>query len=209
MAQTIASDSFTGTNWTDLHNHTAEKGGTWLRNAATPTARFYLYGGKTHCGQIQGSAGAALYLPVVPASPDYSVFCDITISTMIGHVGIAGRMSATQNTYYFVYPDPANVWVLGKRVAGALTVLNNSINTPGVGTYELELRMTGTTIAFYVDGVLQADETDSSITAAGFGGVRSATVNDAGTGKHIDNFTIVDSSTAPSPRSYAMGIIGI
>lgn len=208
MTQEIARDTFTGTSWSDLHNHPAEKGGQWARNATTATARFYLYGGKTHCGQITPGTGAAFYLPVVPASADYSVFCDITIKTMIGHVGLAGRMVTNADTYYFIYPDAANVWVLGKRVNSALTILNNSINTPGIGTYQLELRMTGTTIAYYVDGVLGASETDSSITAVGRGGIRSATTNDAATGKHIDNFRIVDTSTAPTGRSYAAGFIG-
>jgi hypothetical protein len=209
MVQTIATDRFTGTNYSDLHNHTADQGGRWVRHPATSTSRFYLYSGKVYAGAVSGSAGACFYLPVVPFSADYSVFCDYNIKTMTGHMGLAGRIHATNNTHYLIYADPANVWVLGKRVGGVLTVLNNSINTPGTGTYDLELRMTGTTIAFYVDGVLQADETDSAITAAGYGGLRAGTTNDATTGKHVDNFSIVDASTAPVARSSVVGLIGL
>ncbi|MDQ3541399.1 MAG: hypothetical protein M3440_11990 [Chloroflexota bacterium] len=208
MAQEIGLDTFTGTNWSDLRLRNADKGGQWARNTATPNARFYLFDGKVHCGQVDAGAGAAFYLPAVPASADYSVFCDYTIKTTIGHVGLAGRMVTSANTHYFVYADSANVWVLAKRVDGLITVLNNSINSPSSGTVALELRMTGTTIAFYVGGVLQASAVDSAITAAGRGGVRSASVNDANTGKHIDNLRIVDTSVAPVGRSYAVGFVG-
>jgi hypothetical protein len=209
MTQTIATDRFTGTSYSDLHNHTAEQGGKWVRHPATSTSRFYLYSGKVYAGAVSGSAGALFYLPVVPFSADYSVFCDYNIKTMTGHMGLAGRIHATNNTHYLIYADPANVWVLAKRVNGVLTVLNNSINTDGAGTYELELRMTGTTIAWYVDGVLIADETDSSITAAGYGGLRAGSSSTSTTGKHVDNFTIVDASTAASPRSSVVGLIGL
>jgi hypothetical protein len=209
MTQTVGSDAFVGTNYSDLHNHTAEQGGKWVRHPATSTSRFYLYSGKVYAGAVSGSAGACFYLPVVPFSADYSVFCDYNVKTMTGHMGLAGRIHATNNTHYLIYADPANVWVLAKRVNGVLTVLNNSINTDGAGTYELELRMTGTTIAWYVDGVLIGDETDSSITAAGYGGLRAGSASTATTGKHVDNFTIVDGSTAPVARSSVVGLIGL
>jgi len=207
----IASDAMTGTNWTDLHNHIAEQGGQWVRNPATPSARMYIYGGKVHCGQISGSAGAAFYLPVVPDSADYTVACDYTVLTNIGHVGIAGRMSTTANTYYFTYYDPVGHLILAKRVNGVITTLGFDIGTMSAGgaTYELALIMAGTTISVEVDGVEVISEIDSSITAVGRGGVRSGSVNDASTGKHIDNFTITDASVAPSPRSFVVGQSGL
>ena len=102
MTQTIALDTFAGTNFTDLHNHTGDSGITWARNAATPSARFLLFDGKTYCDTVQGSAGAALYCSAVPFSADYYVEADITIVTNVGFTGIALRMSTTANTYYFV-----------------------------------------------------------------------------------------------------------
>lgn len=207
MAQFVA-DSMTGTNWDDLNERQGEVGATWAKNGATPNARFYIYDGKTHCGQVDGSAGAAFYASGIPSSADYTVGCDYTVKTGIGHVGIAGRMSTTQNTYYFTYLDPDGGLILAKRVNGVITTLDAvfGVMAPGT-TYQLELIMTGTTIAVEVDTVQEMSVVDASIAAAGRAGVRSGTVNDKDTGKHIDNFFAVDgSSPTPVPTAQAVWI---
>ena len=205
MTQTIALDTFAGTNFTDLHNHTGDSGITWARNAATPSARFLLFDGKTYCDTVQGSAGAALYCSAVPFSADYYVEADITIVTNVGFTGIALRMSTTANTYYFGYPDAGGNWVLAKRVNGTITTLDAG-GTVSPGTYLVRLEAVGTAITLDVDGVQLASATDSAITDAGRGGVRAGSATQQ---KYIDNFTIVDGSAPIVSRSYAIGLVGL
>jgi hypothetical protein len=204
-------DSMTGGRYQDLHKREGELGAAWARCAATPSARFYLFDNRAHCGVIQGSAGAALYASGAPPTPDYTVACNYTVKTNVGHVGIAGRMSMTANTHYLVYYDPQNVLVLAKRVNGVLTILGNSdAGTMSAGqTHTLALDMVGTTIRALVDDQEIYSVADDSITGAGRAGVRSATVNDAHIGKHIDNFRAFDASVAASPRTRALIATGL
>ncbi len=90
--------------------------------------------------------------------------------------------------------------------ANGITTLDAvfGVMSPG-NTYQLELIMTATTIAVEVDTVQEMSVVDASISAAGRAGVRSGTVNDKDTGKHIDNFFAVDGSS-PSPTATAQAV---
>ncbi len=197
-------DTMTDTNWRDLHLHTGEIGATWTRHPSTPSSRWYLFGNRVHCGVI-----GALYASGVPASADYTVDCDYTIFSDIASIAICGRVSTTADTMYYVYYLGAEL-VLVKRVAGERTTLGAWVSTLSGGgtTYQLQLSMVGTAIKVFLNGVERISVIDSGITVAGRGGVRSAGANDAGTGKHIDNFTVTDTSTAAATTrgySYVIG----
>jgi len=202
----VTRDTFTGPNWEDLHERVGELGAVWTRHPSTPDSRWYLFGGKVHCG-VPG----ALYASGVPAVADYTVDCDYTIYTDIASIAICGRMSTSADTMYYAYYLGGEL-VLARRVAGAITSLGAWIGTLAGGgtTYQLRLSMVGTAIKVLVNGVERISVTDSAITAAGRAGVRSAGANDANTGKHIDNLVVTDTSSAPAPagRAYAI-IIGL
>jgi hypothetical protein len=201
----VVSDAMTGSNWQDLNERSGAVGASWTYHPQTPLTRWYIYGNKVHCGV----AGAA-YASGVPASADYTVSCDYTVYTDIASISICGRMSTSADTMYYVY-YLNNELVLVKRVAGAITTLGTWPTTLSTGgtTYQLELDMSGTTIRALLNGVERISVTDGDITAAGRAGVRSAGSNDSGTGKHIDNFLVEDASVAASPRSYAVGLLGL
>ena len=195
----ISRDTFSnGANWDDIEERQGELGATWTKHQATPGGRFYVFDGKVHCGQISAGTGALFYTNAVPSNANYKVGCNYTMKTNIGHVGIAGRIQTGSHNYYYTYYDPSNVLVLALRTPSGVTILDNSnAGTITVGqTVLLELDMNGTTIRSLVDGVQIYSVTNSGITLAGRGGVRSATTNNANTGKHIDDFTITDGSSA-------------
>ncbi len=175
----FVSDAMTGTNWSDLHLHTGGVGATWARHPVTSGSRWYIYGNKVHCG-VPGE----LYASGVPSSADYTVECDYTIYTDFANISIAGRMSTSAETFYYVYYLSGQL-VLASIVGGTITSLGVWVTTQRISVV------------------------DSGITAAGRAGVYSITANDAGTGKHIDNFIATDTSIAAIPRSGAARTIGL
>lgn len=198
----FAADRMDGANWTDLNERAGQIGATWAYHPKTPATRWYLYGGKVHCGVI----GAA-YASGVPESADYDVECDYTVYTDIGSVSLAGRMSTTALTMYYVYYGGGYLNLI-KSVAGTLT---NLVSEPMAwsGTKHLKLEMRGTALKVYVAGVLTISATDGAITAAGRAGMRAGGANDKETGKHIDNFVATDLSVAARPRAQVVGIVGL
>jgi len=194
-------DTMTDANWRDLHLHTGEVGASWTRHPSTPNSRWYIFDNRVHCG-----VAGALYASGVPAVSDYTVACDYTIYTDIASISICGRMSTSDDTMYYAYYLGGEL-VLVKRVAGAITTLGVWISTltGGGTTYGLALQMIGTAIKVFLNGIERISAIDSSITAAGRGGVRSAGVNDAGTGKHIDNLVLSDTSSTPAPGASSRG----
>ncbi len=202
---TFVQDAMTGTNWSDLHLHTGAVGATWTRHTTTSTSRWYIFDNKVHCG-IPG----IIYASGTPASADYSVECDYTRYTNTAAISIAGRISTSAATFYYVYELFGEI-VLAKQINGVITSFGFDVTGLMVNgqTYRLKLEMIGSAIKVYVDGIQKISATDGDITSAGKAGVRSPSSNDAGTGKHIDNFLAYDTSTPTSPANSNTQVIWI
>jgi len=200
---TFVQDAMSGTNWQDLHNRTGAIGAKWTRHPTTASSRWYIFDNKVHCG-IPG----ILYASGAPASADYSVECDYTRFTNTAAISIAGRISTSAATFYYVYELNGEI-VLAKQINGVITSFGFDVTgLMGNGaTYRLKLEMIGSAIKVYVDGIQKISAVDSDITSAGKAGVRSPSSNDAGTGKHIDNFLAYDTSTPVSPANSGTQII--
>jgi lysophospholipase L1-like esterase len=144
--------------------------------------------------RVYGISSSILQNSAIPPSADYyveAVFYYITLlSTEIG--GIAGRMQSTSHTLYFCrYSASAAGWQLFKTVLGVSTQLGATIAATVLSgdTYTVRLTMIGTTISVSVNSVTIISVTDSSITTAGFAGIRLASISSDTTGLHIDSFT--------------------
>lgn len=171
--------SYTGDALTD---HVGEVGATW---AAHPSAagewswfdeRYY----PTTPGIVTASGA--------PSSADYIVSCRYRYLSNTGAVGIAGRIQSGAATCYYAYHNSGQ-WVLAKLSAGTPTTINTSSQTLTAGNdYLVELSMVGSAISLAINGVTATSGTDSSITAAGSAGVRSAAAVTTTTGKHISHF---------------------
>jgi predicted ThiF/HesA family dinucleotide-utilizing enzyme len=150
-----------------------------------------------------------VYYQANPANANYKVEASIVVLTSDSSSGVAGRIDTSDRTYYTAYIEATtNKVILAKRVAGVITSLGVSAAAYGVGTHLLALDMNGTTIRALIGGVQVLSVTDSSITAAGKGGIRGVTTSDVGIGKHIDNVKVYDALVASSPKSYAV-LVGL
>lgn len=200
----FAEDRYTGTDWQTINAKGADLGGP-IVDHPSEDGNWYIYGNRALCR----TAGLAYYTGP-PSSADYSVSADILVKNSIGSTGVAGRISTTARTYYSAYIEQGTgIVVLMKRVAGAVTSLDVSAASYGIGTHTLTLDMVGTTIRALIGGVEVCNVTDSSITAAGKAGIRAPVISDTTTGKHLDNFVATDTSTAAAGRSFAIGLIGL
>lgn len=197
-------DPCTGTSWQPFTAHTPTLGGPCV-NHPDETGDFYCVSNRAVCR----SAPALVYYQANPANANYKVEASIVVLTSDSSSGVAGRIDTSDRTYYTAYIEATtNKVILAKRVAGVITSLGVSAAAYGVGTHLLALDMNGTTIRALIGGVQVLSVTDSSITAAGKGGIRGVTTSDVGIGKHIDNVKVYDALVASSPKSYAV-LVGL
>ncbi len=191
-------DSFTGTAGTLLSSHTPEAGGGWTKwqqdNATVVLS-------DANRARRNGVGGISYLATATPSSPDYQVTADVYVKSLIDEddAGVVGRFD-TGNTngsgtrYIARYSEPNGYWELRKDVNGSGALLGSWSDTPNVGqTYSVTLDMKGSTIRMLVDGVERVSVTDTSITAAGRGGIRLGSGGTGAsptnsTGMHLDNF---------------------
>jgi hypothetical protein len=169
-------DSFEDTGGTTLASHTGETGATWtLHPLAQWDALFSASG-----SEVYSDVQAVYYASGVAPGTDYRAAgrarfhsaSDVTVN----YVFVTGRMDESASTMYmfgFVYAG-VNRWELKKMVGGSETLLAASTNDlPSAGdTPLIDLRMEGTLIQGFVDGVQIASATDVGITGPGRAGLR-------------------------------------
>ncbi len=207
----LSADSFTsGAAATLLSARAGETSATWAplgsNNATvetfTPDQNF---GGNSFFQGIRHSNGAGTgtyYASATPTSANYRVEADLTVKTLQtgDAVGVVGRLSTNGTFYGAQYNVPTGAWQLYKSVNGTITLIGTPSaetltptgSTSSNGQRHLALDLNGTTIRLLVDGVVKVTATDSSITAAGRGGVRfvATSTSSTTTGLHLDNFAM-------------------
>lgn len=203
----FATDAFAGTTNTELSAYS----GVWSKQSGYSADIHIGVGGQYACCFNSSTVGCYQH-SASPAGADYSIQADIkrlAASSYTPRMGVCGRMAAGAQTLYWTYhSDTTNTTKLYKTVAGAQTELGSYANTLTTGVAQThELRMTGTTIELYIDGVQRVSVTDSSITAAGKAGLiafqmREPSVQDTGS---IDNWSATDigggGGSTQAPRS--------
>ena len=197
---TISGDAMAGTAGATLQSRTGEVGTTWTKHALSNADAVL-----TDAGRIRKNGTAtwqSLYFTSPqPATPNYTVEADVYVRSNLADdmVGVIGRVdtSNANGTYYLArYEQPAQKWMLYKRVNGSWDWLGESAQSlTALSTYRLALTMSGSTIRVLVDGVEKISVTDSGISAAGRGGVSfgfgaAATTVTNTVGFHLDNFRI-------------------
>lgn len=167
----------------------------------------------------QSATGATAYYTTdfSPASADYDVEADIYAytTTRQSRPYVCGRMSTSANTYYAArlscVATTSGTLSLWKSVAGTLTQLGSdvAVTLAASTTYNVRLKMSGTTIKVFLDDSEVISQTDSSITAAGQAGIRypseSLTPTDT-TGLQIDNFDAYSASGTTYTKSLSATI---
>lgn len=168
-------DNFAGAASSALTSHYADLGLGWAA---------YTVGGDTGTLQLNGSGqvGAITgtgdgYNLQAPASPDYTVSADLTISNT-GSIGaVMGRMSTGADTLYEAIYIGGTGFQLYRVVAGTATQIGATYSTTfTLGTpYTISLTMSGTSISGLINGsTVIGPVTDTNITAAGYAGFKES-----------------------------------
>lgn len=195
LAERRVEDTFTDTNDVLLDAHVGELGATWTRHSLDTGD--VIIRNNTIRASTPGVNGGYL-ASGIPNSPDYDVIADFIVKTNDSgsqFVEVHGRASTTVRTRYVLAADYTGYYLI-KTLAGFTSSLGDYTVTLVDGeTHRVMLRMMGTTIQAYIDGVLRINATDSEIRVVGQAGVLiyddNATPSDT-TGIHIDNFQAAD-----------------
>ena len=207
----VAADTFTRANvatpsWgsaTDTVNAWATLGGITANNLQVASNAGQIF--SSSATQFQ-TLGAAL----TPA--DCEGLCRITFSTVTGGAsdtgGIMLRAQNSSNYYIGRYRATIPEVSLAKRVVGTTTNLTGAVTvtlTAGQA-YWFRMRVQGTTLSlrYWQDGTSEPSAwtvqiTDSSLTAAGFGGLFA--FGQSATGVKFDHFQLDDLLTVPAPAA--------
>ncbi len=183
-------DTFTDTAGTLLTAHTPDGGGSW--SISTGGSDGVITASNTL--RAGGTVATGALHSATPPSADYSVYAKVIAKNLgVDHrIGVAGRMVG-DDRYSVHLRGLAGTFRLMKNVGGVGSQLatDATITVVEGGEYALELRMSGSTLEGYVDGVLKLSATNTDLTAAGKAGVAldgSGTISDS-TLSALDDFT--------------------
>lgn len=191
-AQTLATDTFTDTVGTLLDAHTGESCTWGIQASSFSPSTIEVDSVNRIMGNTFGQEGYH-YCSVTPPSADYDVSVSFVLLTAIANnsMGVCGRMETAGQVGYCLYYDPiAAIWQL-YEVPGFVQIGSNYSMAFSVSTHTAMVQMRGSTISGWIDGVQQITGTNSTITAAGKGGLRSYWGVADTTGVHLDNFSMV------------------
>jgi hypothetical protein len=168
----FATDTFTGTEGTELHAYSAD----WTKvTGATGSMEI-----ASNRVRASSTTSAMYYHSATPPSTDYTVSCTVRCLTGGGGsnaIGVLGRCSTGAVTAYHARANDAGGWQLYKIVSGSFTQLGSTSSQSYVGDtdYALTLKMVGTTIELYAlgGGSPLISVTDSAISQVGKAGLRT------------------------------------
>lgn len=171
---TFFSDTFTesGTGNINLDQHTPDIGGLWIGTDAGDGSIVLDRGNDEIKSTVSGGVSKTAYSNLTANCADYSVFANVKI----GASGTSNRVEVLGR-----YLDTSGGNGYRARLSGdgtaQLAILTNGTGIeldadPVAGFsasayYDVELRMTGSTISMYVNGVLECTATDTTHTANG------------------------------------------
>lgn len=197
MTTVLASDAFTGTDGASLVGRVADRGGLW-------TVRSGAFAISSNKLSSTTQPSLATLSALVTGTADYDVLSDIQITDNLNSLGVTGRHSVIDATFYHFR------WLSGfvqlfAFVSGTATLLTEASYPLTNGTTaRLMLRMRGSLISGHVNGAQIVSVTDTAITAAGTAGLRNN--NDAGTAIY-DAFSVEIPATESAETGYVKGMI--
>lgn len=202
---TVFSDTFTGTDATQLQSHTPDAGTSWTRLWGSTAGLDWVITTNQANPETSADNGVIYTADATYDSADY--YIEWTLVTGPG-------VSTTRATYAFVrIQDQENMYgvrLLGstgtcqlyKKVAGTWTALGSAFTVPANGSV-CKLEIIGTTLTFYDDGVSVASASDSDISTAGKAGLGSGgggelvtSTDDSNAANVWDTLTVVTSVAA-------------
>lgn len=200
-------DPFTDSDDTALQAHQEPGGGLWRQawDVATANVRQAKIRSNTlrSDGTTSASVGAFLS-PWIPDGPDYDVTAELQIlSANNAHSGVIGRAVGSAHYMARYAFTSSGQWELSRvNAAGSSLSLGTSadpsaalISSGAWRTVTLKLR--GSTISLWVDGVQVITATNTDLTAPGAAGVKLLGTGGDAVGIHLRNFVATDFAASP------------
>lgn len=197
MTTVIASDTFTAPDGTSLVGRTADRGGLW-------TVRSGVFAISANKLSSNTQPSLASLSALVTGTADYDVLCDIQITDSGASIGVTGRHSVIDTTFYHFRWLSGFVQLFAFVAGGATLLTEASYPLTSGATARLMLRMRGSLISGHVNGAQIISVTDTAITAAGTAGLRNN--NDAGAAIY-DTFSVEIPTTESAETGYVKGLI--
>ena len=152
------------------------------------------------------SLAGLCYNSAAISSADYKVSVTAKCgSEASGGIDVIGRRTATNN-FYLAQISMNDTLQLYKQVSGSWTQLGSNVAfTAAANTYyKLTLSMEGTAIKLYVDDAEKISQTDSAISATGYGGLRTGSAESY----TFNDFLIEDFGGGEPPATAVKDFIG-
>lgn len=203
----IFQDNFTGTNGTALSAHAPDTGTSWTMLWANDVeAGSGASLSSNACVPVGGLSDGCIY---TADAAGYTADYEVTVTVTTPDTGddpsyIMARIQDQENMYAYKFNGDTSSH-LYKKVSGTWSLLGSSTTFVSAGQ-TVALRVVGTSIKAYVNGVERISVTDSAISAAGKaglgfgGGAELQTTGDDQSSQTLDNFqvnTIVSETITP------------
>lgn len=190
-------DSFNDTNGKTLVNHISDTGSTWVRFGGSGSS--YI---DANTGGCYSSTDVSHYNTGVIGTNDYSVVAVIRSydTAVTSNQGVSGRIGLNIHSRYAAAHTRGLGWGLyyvnGYGTEARIGNYYGPTTLPA-GDYVVELRMIGTTISMYIDGVLAATGTNTAVTT-GPAGIEQAG-NGPGSAYEILDFKVIPAGGSVTP----------
>jgi hypothetical protein len=171
-------DTFISAPGTLLSAHTSDCSHTWTQWTAGldgSTNTLQLNGGGL---VLSGTGISSYYNSLTPSSADYTAWASCMGAGGSTACGVWGRLSTGSDNGYLVN-NTLGTCTLYKVVSGTATQLGSTGSCSWVAGefHTLALKMTGSTIAMYVDGTSITSATDATFASAGAAGIRGTSAS--------------------------------
>ena len=188
-------DSFTASDGVRINERSGEAGAGWSLAVGYPANAAPL----VTANRIYNDALSAVWRSTgLAASADYEIVslwrCMSSIASGNTAIFLRNNPNGLDRLYWGGhFEGTSRGWRLMKTVDGVSTQLGSFVGPTALTAgqwYRVVIRTVGTTISLIVDGTTLVTATDSAVTAAGYGGVRMATICTSSTGVHIEDILV-------------------
>jgi hypothetical protein len=163
-------DTFTGSNGTNLTSHTSDSGHTWTAKGANSVIALDGSGNAVASNEL-GTTGAVYFSSYAPPSADYYV--ELTTTTTDKSVQVICRGTGTTslvNGYFGGYNHTATQLWIRRYLTGGASTIGTFTWTLSAGDV-IRLSCVGSSIQLSVNGDVKISATNSDVTATGSAGI--------------------------------------
>lgn len=208
MATTIFQDSFTEGSDTALSSHTPDVGTSWSlvwQTGASSKATVIASTDRCRTDATVANSGVMYSADATYSTADYEVSAVISAGwTGTNKLYLIVRMQDQENMYALRIGTGASNTRMYKKVAGTWSAIGSFMTDPSIGD-TVKIRVSGTTLTWYINGTLKDTQTASDHSAAGKAGIAmgggaelAAATDDLLNTSAIDDFLVKDLVNGPN-----------